>query len=483
MNLIGDFLEKAARQPDRIAIIDKAGVPISYGALDGRSAALAAAFRDRGIGPGDRVLVGVFPGLDLYAGLAALWRLGAVAVFPEPAMGLQGFRHAARVARPKALLAGTAVSLIARLLPETRGIAVRLSPSIRQQGGSMRPDAGCAARAPGDAALISFTSGSTGAPKAIERTHGLMRAQHEALADLIASPRDEIDIVAFPAFVLTCIGHGTTAVMPNWNLRRHDRMKPDRLVGLIQASGATRLLVPPVVVSKLVGTELPGSVRRVMTGGGPLYPDVARDFLKAHPGVGLTNVYGSTEAEPIAHVHLEQLTQADWQAAAAGGGLPVGAPVAAASLRFVDTEILVSGAHVNRGYLDPARNAETKVLEGETVWHRTGDAGRLDDAGNLWLLGRHGASTGGLFGFSVETAARLWPGVRGAAFAVDAQNRPVLFIAGEASRLPDWRERAAALGALDIVAVRNIPMDRRHRSKSDTRLLLQRLARCRHKRD
>lgn len=123
------------------------------------------------------------------------------------------------------------------------------------------------------------------------------------------------------------------------------------------------------------------------------------------------------------------------------------------------------------------------MLEGETVWHRTGDAGRLDDAGNLWLLGRHGASTGGLFGFSVETAARLWPGVRGAAFAVDAQNRPVLFIAGEASRLPDWRERAAALGALDIVAVRNIPMDRRHRSKSDTRLLLQRLARCRHKRD
>ncbi|WP_269581694.1 AMP-binding protein [Roseibium sp. Sym1] len=473
MNLIEDFLAEAVRRPERTAIIDKAGTAISYGDLETRSARLAAGFAAKGIGEGDRVLIGLFPGLDLYAGLAALWRLGAVAVFPEPAMGLAGFRHAAGATRPKALLAATLVGLIARILPETRRIPVRLSPSGDWPEG--RSD--CAPRGENDPALISFTSGSTGEPKAIERSHGLMRAQHAALAPLIASDRDEIDIVAFPAFVLTCIGHGTTAVMPNWNLRRHDRMPPEALVKLVKATGATRLLVPPVVVSRLIGTDLPETVRRVMTGGGPLYPDVARRFLDAHPGIGLTNVYGSTEAEPIAHAHLECLSDTDWEVAASGGGLPVGRPVAEASVKFVDDEILVSGPHVNRGYLDPARNAETKLIEGDTVWHRTGDAGRLDDQGRLWLLGRHGAATDGLFAFAVETAARLWPGVTAAAFAVDGKGRPVLFLSGDTANLPDWRERAEALGALDVLCVDAIPMDRRHRSKPDTRQLLKRFGR------
>jgi len=473
LNLIQDFLSEAQRGPDRIAIIDKAGTAISYGELEYRSGLLAAGFASRGIGKGDRVLIGLFPGLDLFAGLAALWRLGAVAVFPEPAMGLAGFRHAARVTGPKGILTGTLVGLISRVLPETRRIPVRLPATLH---GAEQVD-GCATLQPEDPALISFTSGSTGLPKAIERSHGLMRAQHSALAPLIASERDEVDIVAFPAFVLTCIGHGTTAVMPTWNLRRHDRMKPDVMTRLIEKTGATRLLVPPVTVSRLLDADLPASVHRVMTGGGPLYPDVARKFLEAHPAIGLTNVYGSTEAEPIAHAQLEELSEADWQAAASGQGLPAGTPVPEATLRFVDDEILVSGPHVNRGYLDPARNAETKLVEGETVWHRTGDAGRLDDTGRLWLLGRHGAAQDGRFGFSVETAARLWPGVTGAAFTVDGRGQTVLFLSGDAARLPEWRKSAAALGVTEILHAKCIPMDRRHRSKPDTRRLLKRVRR------
>jgi len=475
VNLIEDFLSEAQHQPERVAIIDKTGRAISYGDLATHSGRLAAAFADRGIGAGDRVLIGLFPGLDLYAGLAALWRLGAVAVFPEPAMGLAGFRHAATATGPKGLLAATAVGWLSYLLPETRPVPVRLSP--RAADTRAKEVDHCLSRGPDDPALISFTSGSTGLPKAIERSHGLMRAQHLALAPLIASEREEIDVVAFPAFVLTCIGHGTTAVLPNWNLRRHDRMQPETVLDLVKDTGATRLLVPPVVVSKLVDTPLPESLHRVMTGGGPLYPDIARQFLERHPGIGLTNVYGSTEAEPIAHAHLETLSEADWTAAASGGGLPVGTPVAEVDLKLSDSEILVSGPHVNRGYLDPARNIETKLIDGNTVWHRTGDAGRLDTNGRLWLLGRHGAATHDLFGFSVETAARLWPGVTGAAFAIDGKGCPVLFLSGNATRLVDWQAKAKALGTLDLVHANRIPMDRRHRSKPDTRRLLKEFGR------
>ena len=470
MNLIQDFLTEAERRPQQTAIIDKAGRSISYQALARRSADLAASFAESGIGKGDRVLIGTFPGIELYAGLAALWRLGAVAVFPEPAMGLAGFRHAARVTRPRALLASFGVGLLAALFSETRAIPLRLNAGKTHASGKDY----CETLGGEDPALISFTSGSSGAPKAMERSHGLMRAQHQALASLIASDRPEIDIVAFPAFVLTCIGHGSTAVMPNWNLRRHDRMPPEKLIRLAANTGATRLLVPPVVVSRLLETELPESVHRVLTGGGPLYPDIARQFLTKHPNVGLTNVYGSTEAEPIAHIHLEDLTEPDWEAAGAGRGLPAGPPVAEVRLRFVEDEIQVAGPHVNRGYLDPDQDRDTKIAEGETIWHRTGDAGRLDEAGRLWLLGRHGASANGLFAFSVETAARLWPGVTGAAFAVDPEGAAVLFLSGDASNLSVWRARAAAIGTIEICPVAKIPMDRRHRSKPDLKHLLHR---------
>ncbi|WP_157738769.1 AMP-binding protein [Labrenzia sp. VG12] len=469
MNLIENFLSEAERRPQQTAIIDRKGRSISYAALAKRSADLAAAFAAKGIGKGDRVLIGTFPGIGLYAGLAALWRLGAVVVFPEPAMGLAGFRHAAKVTRPKALLASWPIGCLAWFFPETRSISTRLSAGAIGHG----DEGQCLPLKPDDPALISFTSGSTRKPKAIERTHGLMRAQHLALASLIGSDHGpEIDIVAFPAFVLTCIGHGSTAVMPNWNLRRHDRMPPERLKELAETTGATRLLVPPVVVSRLVGSTLPSSVSRVMTGGGPLYPDVARAFLAAHRGIGLTNVYGSTEAEPISHAHLEELTDADWDAAAAGRGLPVGVPVPEVRLRFVDDEIQVAGPHVNRGYLDPSQDRDTKVADGDTIWHRTGDAGRLDEDGRLWLLGRHGAAKDGLFAFSVETAARLWPSVTGAAFAVDDAGEPVLFLCGDASHLPDWQSRAGSIGRFEISVVDEIPMDRRHRSKPDLRTLL-----------
>ncbi len=468
MNLLDDFVAHAERHPDRIAIVDRSGARINYGSLERRSARLAAAFAAWGIGKGDRVLVGLFPGIDLYSGLAALWRLGAVVVFPEPAIGLAGFRHAAAVTAPKALLASPAIRALAFVLPETRRIPLRLSTGMDTPA-----HAPFASLFAGDPALISFTSGSTGAPKAIERSHGFMGAQHRALSPLIAPEGEsEVDLVAFPAFVLTCLGHGITAVMPSWNVRRHDRVRPTDIAGLAQREGATRLLVPPVVVDRLVGTPLPRTVRRVLTGGGPLYPDVARRFLAKAPSVGLTVVYGSTEAEPIAHERLECLADEIWEKAASGGGLPVGKPVDDIVLKIVDDEILVTGPHVNRGYLDPAQDRETKIGEGDAIWHRTGDAGALDQAGRLWLLGRHSSAAGGIFPFSVETAARLWPGVTGAAFAVDHDGRLVLFLTGDSSSRAFWHRRAHEIGKIDVEHVERIPMDRRHRSKPDYKLLL-----------
>ena len=164
------------------------------------------------------------------------------------------------------------------------------------------------------------------------------------------------------------------------------------------------------------------------------------------------------------------VTEADRAAMAAGQGLLVGRPVPEVRLRIDSDEVLVAGDHVNRGYLDPARDAETKRVEEGVIWHRTGDAGRLDATGRLWLWGRVGRGVarpeGPLYPFAVEVAARSWPGVRASALLADGP-RAVLAVAGEARHLPDWQAAARAFGVDRVVPVPALPMDRRHRSKVD----------------
>ena len=72
-------------------------------------------------------------------------------------------------------------------------------------------------------------------------------------------------------------------------------------------------------------------------------------------------------------------------------------------------EIVVSGDHVLPGYLDGVGDSESKIHVDGRVWHRTGDAGYVDDRGRLWLLGRCSAkvsdSHGVVYPFAVEAAA------------------------------------------------------------------------------
>ena len=127
---------------------------------------------------------------------------------------------------------------------------------------------------------------------------------------------------------------------------------------------------------------------------------------------------------------------------------------------------------MNRGYIDPAQDADNKLREGARVWHRTGDAGRLDARGRLWLLGRWRPDClSGPMPLQIETAARLWPGVRRAALLRIEGGEPVLVVEGEARCLADWQVRAKAQRISRVVTVARIPMDRRHASKIDERRL------------
>ena len=84
------------------------GRVVTYAELAQASAARAHAYECSGIAAGDVVLIARGVSVELYETLLAVFRLGAVAMFPEPAAGLKGLRLAIEAVKPKAMAAAAA---------------------------------------------------------------------------------------------------------------------------------------------------------------------------------------------------------------------------------------------------------------------------------------------------------------------------------------------------------------------------------------
>jgi acyl-CoA synthetase (AMP-forming)/AMP-acid ligase II len=254
------------------------------------------------------------------------------------------------------------------------------------------------------------------------------------------------------------------------------------------------------------GDRLDG-LRRIYTGGAPVFPRLLDKVASVAPAASIVAVYGSTEAEPIAAIDRREITAEDRVAMQQGAGLLAGPPASSIHVRILPDrwgtpvtvpngetierqalgstgigEIVVSGEHVIGGYLDGAGDEQTKIHDGDRVWHRTGDAGYFDRRDRLWLLGRCAAKVGDgdgvLYPFAVECAASDVPGLRRSAF-VQHEGRRLLVIEVE-NQAVDVREalmRRLAWAHLDhVLRVEQVPVDHRHNAKIDYTALEELLA-------
>lgn len=511
---IGEILTaQAGTRPDAIALIDARGGGerrLSFAQLETEVAVAAEWLRARGLQRGQAVLVFVPMSADLYVALLAMFRLGTVALFLDPSAGREHIERCCARWPPAALMAIRRAHWLRAVSPALRAIPLKLSVGGWFPGAIPWPcewratsqRATAAAVAAEEAALVTFTSGSTGVPKAAVRTHGFLVAQHRALAPSIELEPGEVDLATLPVFTLANLASGLTTVIPDMDLRRPGAVDGAALFAQIERFGVTRITASPAFFERLIehgrttNRTLP-TLRKLHTGGAPVFPRLLQALAVLAPNAHVVAVYGSTEAEPIAHLGFEELTAEDLVAMGAGRGLLAGTPVREIELKIVRDrwgtprgaltaaeftaeslpagepgEIMVAGAHVLTGYLGAVGDEETKFRVDGTVWHRTGDAGMLDAHGRLWLLGRCAAriddAQGRLYPFGVECLAMTFPEVRRAAALAQGGRRLLVVEAPDDLALMARLQAAVKNAGIDAVrCLPALPVDKRHNAKID----------------
>jgi len=523
MNIAETLLARASELGDQPALIDVHNAKdraCSFHEFERATARVAAQFRAAGLKPGDRVLLFHPVATELYLALVALFRLGCVAVFLDPSAGRAHIERCCAMLPPAAFFGSRRAHLLRLAIPVLRRVAAafcpewfpgttRVDPKTTDSAGAANsPDS--VVSLPDEApALITFTSGSTGQPKAAVRTHGFLLAQHRVLERSLGLQPGGCDLTTLPIFVLANLGSGVTSVLPNADLRFPGTIGPKPVLAQVRRHRIKSTAASPALMTRLLNecergrTEI-AQLEKVFLGGAPVFPGLLRKAQQFCPHAAITAVYGSTEAEPMAEIALDRISPADFLLMRNGKGLLAGPPDPSISLRVIRDqwgqpisplrssqfeqlalaprepgEIVVSGAHVLPGYLRGEGDAETKFDVEGTRWHRTGDLGYMDRDSRLWLLGRCSAKVqdarGVLYPFAVECAAMENPSVRRAAL-VAASGRRVLVVevGGEAS--PEEIRQSLSWAELDqVVPVDRIPVDKRHNAKVDYVALARKL--------
>jgi len=513
MNLTALLEERARLHPERVALVDTRNGrdrKVTFAELSHRVAAGACALHEMGLRRGQVVLVFQPVSIELYEFLLAAFHSGIRVMLADPSAGKEFLSLCCQRLMPDAFFGSWKAQCLRMAVPAMRRIDKAIVTGPWFPGAARwRTDAGSMPMVDVsnvELALITFTSGSTGLPKAAVRTHGFLLAQHRELSQSLGFEDGETDLITLPVFVLANLASGLTSVFAATDLAHPGTPDAEAIREQCARLGVTRCTASPAFFEGLLGsTDGMPAFHKVFTGGAPVFPDLLRRLRAALPDAEIHAVYGSTEAEPIAHFSAEDADAETDAITRRGGGLCAGVPVSAIQLKIIADrwseplgpldavefsrmeipagqagEIVVAGDHVLGGYLDGIGDDETKIHVDGGVWHRTGDAGWIDAAGRLWLLGRCAAklpsftAPSGIpanalyYPFAIECALReKFPDIRTA--AIEWRDRRLLVVGKkcDVAESEAIHDASRDLGIEDLVCVDALPLDRRHNAKID----------------
>ncbi|MFE2422024.1 class I adenylate-forming enzyme family protein [Streptomyces hokutonensis] len=435
------FATTVSRFPDRTAIAYFDGA-VSFRDLDQRSDALAIALTEGGFAAGDRFALYTQNNPAFVVGLLAAWKAGGVAVLVNPMNKARELSHLLRDSGATALLSldDLYVSVAREVLDggqtEVRQVFVasarddqkrddervipvaptpaipgtlRLTDVFARHGDHKPAPLGVDTEKP---AVLTYTSGTTGVPKAAINTHRNLAFNTHTYREWMKLSQDDVVLGIAPLFHITgLVGHVCVSLVVGSELVLAHRFDGGVVLDAIREHRPTFTVGAITAFNHLSG--LPGatkddfaSLRAVYSGGAPIAPQL-RDKILARTGMDIHNCYGMTETTSPTHaVPLGVSAPVDPDT----GALSIGVPVFNTSVRVIDDngtevppgetgELVVSGPQVTPGYWNkPAETAE-KLVDGEL---HTGDMGLMDEDGWFYLVGRQSDMI-------IASGYKVWP--------------------------------------------------------------------------
>ena len=427
-----DMLDRAAdRYGSRVATIARRPsgeqTQITYRELRDRAHRAALLLATRGIKPGDRVLLIGENSPDWVLGYFAILCAGAIAVPLDQLISAEELAPIWKIAEPAAILRSNAVhKRLGSTLGDAHPKLIELDLAELARPFILRGDAKTPPAPPERKALASilFTSGSTGAPKGVMLSHANFAAEIAMLSRVFVLGADDVVLSLLPlhhAFEFTCgmllpLASGATIVYPlevdaKTLSRTLADVRPTALIGVPAVWEAVhRRIVDEVeargpffhaafdnlrdlnrrldansglnfgsIVFRQVHSALGGRLRLAVSGGSALPHRVAEFFNDI--GIPLLEGYGLTEGAPVLSVARPD------EAMQVGA---VGRPLNGVEIKLMPAtgsigEIVAHGPNVMAGYY---RNEAATAEVLRDGWLHTGDLGRFDGDGRLYIVGR-----------------------------------------------------------------------------------------------
>lgn len=424
------FLDERARQygaREALALRDGDGWRAwSYDELRERSASLSAYLVERGLEPGARLVILSESRPEWSVAFFAAVCAGGVALPLDCLLTARELTPILDDARPRVLFTSRAELEKAEALAQSASEPVELvlldddgepgrAPSYRElRAHGPRPRA--RERRWEEACVLTYTSGTTGAPKGVMTSFASLLHQARTLHGLLDEEREESLVSILPLHhLLELVGGLLTPLYAGSRVAYAGSLLPLDVMAALKARGATRMIVVPLflqLVRKQIFRSLEASpararafalmfffaallpwrpLRRLLfarvhrafggrlscfiCGGAPLDEDTERFFTRL--GVDVYAGYGLTETSPVISVNVPGARRRG----------SVGRPLPGVEVRIAsDGEILTRGPHLMLGYW--GRPDETRaVIDADGFFH-TGDLGEIDDDTFLRITGR-----------------------------------------------------------------------------------------------
>ncbi len=380
-----DAVRRAARAlPSAVAVEDEAGA-WTYRELDDRVQSLAARLAGAGAGPGVRVALLAHGSREAIAAVHAVPRVGAALAPMSPAWSDLELREAVDTLRPEIIICDSKTERAAleaararvgsRLVVSLRGEVAREAHSLD----SVVP--GEVREVPSDPDrpfAVLWTSGTEGSPRGVEITTGNLLASAAAVKERLGLAPDDVWYASLRVAHIGGLALIHRAAVVGSRVVVRSFFAPEDFQGLVDGGRITHASLVPVMLQRALELRgeapAPSTLRCVLVGGAAASPSLIQRALDLGFPVALT--YGLTEA-------CSQVATAPPSLVRRKTGT-VGAPLPGVEVRISEqSEILVRGPTLARRYV----GVEEPFLRADG-WLGTGDLGRLDEQGHLWVTGR-----------------------------------------------------------------------------------------------